>query len=235
MANYHFNPKKNEVDSKKYGKNISNTLNSFSKNKLKITAGVLLFLFFIVAGDDITGAFIYNNADYDALSKNPDFPQLSKQEANLKLYLCEDDKSILSSALSISKTDISDLQNTYNICNTEKEQINANLQLSNEKYRDYENNYNSCQSETNTLQSNLDSCNSDKSVKDSHLTTCNNLLREKDIKYSDYESEREEIIQNYANSVCCTLKQISNPSLKYYNLENNKIVCSETGGKTFDC
>ncbi|MCK5040192.1 MAG: hypothetical protein KAR87_04450 [Candidatus Aenigmarchaeota archaeon] len=228
MANYHYTPGRKKSDFKSNDGKISGFLKSLSKNKLKIAIGLMIIAVISFAGPGITGAFIYSDSEYDELSDNPDFPQLSKKDANLELYHCNGDLSKSSSDLDKCNLFLSDAHNTFSACTDQKESIESELQTAKD-------NYNSCTSNEDSCKSNLNTCNSDKAVKESHLATCNTLLKEKDIKYRDYESERDEIISNYANSVCCTLKQLSNPSLRYYNVVDNKVVCSENEGEDFNC
>jgi len=226
MANYRFSPKKKQTDFKAY---TERTLNSgLYKSALKVAVVIVAVAFVAYIGVGVTGAFFYSNPDYDEVSGNDDFPKLSKKDANLELYQCRNNLTRSSSEIDRCNMFLADAESNYMACSNQKEMIESELQTAND-------NYNSCKANEESMNSNIESCNSDKVVIESHLATCNNLLKEKDIEYRNYKSEKEELMQNYANSVCCTLKQLSNPALNYYIVENNKIVCSETEGEAFNC
>ena len=219
MANYHFNLGKNN-NKGKYKKIYESIL------KIAVVFIALLFVGYI--GVNITGAFFYSNPEYDKLSDNNDFPKLSKKDANLELYKCRKDLSFSSSDLNKCNLNIGKTESKHLECMNKKQILET--QIENEKE-----NYNTCIANENSCKSNLNLCNSGKSIIESNLATCNNLLKEKDIENNKYKTEKEEIIQNYANSVCCILMQLNNPSLRYYKIENNKVVCSEDEGKEFNC
>ncbi len=228
MADYHFNPDKKKSSLAADRKKLSDILEPLSKSKLKV-AIVLIFLALVVfIGPEITGNLLYEDPEYTLLSKNPDFPHFSKNKANLELYKCTDDLSDTQSQYNTCDSALSNARELYNICNMQKTETMSELQTAND-------NYNSCEINAATLKSGLDTCNSEKQIKDADLGLCNSQLNEKESRLHQLESEKEDILSNYASSVCCTLKQLSDPSLKYYTLINNRIVCSDSEGTEFTC
>ena len=228
MAGYHFNPDKKKsgftVDSGKTGEHWK----SFSRNKLKVAIVLALLALVVVIGPEITGNIFYEDPEYAMLSKNSDFPKLAVKEANLELYKCRDDVDDLQSQFSDCESGLSVAEGLYRTCNAQKVEVMGELQTTND-------NYNSCQMGADSLKLSLDVCNSEKSAKETDLAVCNSELSEMDSRLERIDAEREKIIGNYANSVCCTLKRLSDPSLKYYTVVNNRIVCSDSEGTEFSC
>ncbi len=226
MAGYHFNPDKKKsgfaVDSGKTGEHWK----SFSRNKLKVAIVLALLALVVVVGPDITGNMFYDDPEYALLSKNSDFPKLAVKEANLELYKCMDDVDDLQSQFSDCESGISVAEGLYKTCDAQKVEVMGELQTVN-------GNYNSCQAGADALKSSLDVCNTEKSAKETELGVCNSELSEMDSRLESMDAEREKIVGNYANSVCCTLKMLGSPSLKYYTVVNNRIVCSNSEGTEF--
>jgi len=226
MAEYHFNPDKKKGDLTADSGKVGEHWKSFSKNKLKVAIVLALLALVVVVGPDITGNIFYEDPEYALLSKNSDFPKLAVKEANLELYKCRDDVDDLQSQFSDCESGLALCGERQRRCDSEKVRVMSDLQIAND-------NYNSCQAGSDALKSSLDACDSEKSVKDMDLAVCNSELSEMDVKFERVNAEREKIISNYANSVCCTLKMLGSPSLKYYAVVNNRIVCSSTEGTEF--
>ncbi len=226
MAGYHFNPDKKKsgfaVDKSEAGEHWK----SFSKNKLKVAIVLALLALVVVVGPDITGNIFYEDPEYSLLSENSDFPKLGVKEANLELYKCRDDVDDSRLRFDDCESSLSVAQELYSACSSEKVVVVGELQTAN-------GNYNSCQAGADALKSSLDMCNSLKSSKETELGVCNSELSEIDSRLVGMRTERDKIIDNYANSVCCILKTLSNPSLKYYTVVNNRVVCSDTEGIEF--
>lgn len=226
MAEYHFNPDKKKSGFAADKSDAGEHWKSFSKNKLKVAIVLALLALVVVVGPDITGNIFYEDPEYALLSKNTDFPKLAMKEANLELYKCRDDVDDLQSQFSDCMSSLSVAEELYRTCNSEKAEVMGELQTAND-------NYNSCLVGADALKSSLDVCNSEKSVKETNLAVCNSELSEMDSRFELMDAEREKILGNYANSVCCTLKMLGNPSLKYYTVVNNRVVCSDTEGTEF--
>lgn len=234
MAEYSYNPDKKKVDLsqrsglRQSGGKVPVVFSSIFKNKMLIGVVTAFLLLVVIVGPGITGDLLYQDSEYDLLSQNPDFPNLAKKEANLRLYNYIGDFTDLQSRFDGCESALSDAQEIYSNCNSEKVRIMSDLQTA-------DSNLNSCNVNSANLKSNLDSCNSEKSTKDLNLGTCNSALNEKGALLSKLESDNAAIISNYASSVCCTLQRLSNPSLKYYTVVNNRVICSDTEGNEFSC
>jgi len=51
---------------------------------------------------------------------------------------------------------------------------------------------------------------------------------------SDYKERYDTLAENLANNLCCKRK-IDNPSIRYYVVENDRIICSEEGALKISC
>jgi len=64
-----------------------------------------------------------------------------------------------------------------------------------------------------------------------------NLQKELDkyeIDIGDLNKSYSELVNSFANNLCCKEK-VDNPNIRYYFLENNKIICSESGSNEISC
>ena len=59
-------------------------------------------------------------------------------------------------------------------------------------------------------------------------------LNKKQINYKNLEEKYAALSKNTANNLCCKMK-IDNPSIKFYEIQNNRIICLEGGTKNLDC
>ncbi len=57
---------------------------------------------------------------------------------------------------------------------------------------------------------------------------------EKDAKISSLESDYDTLARNTANNLCCKAK-VDNHNIRYYIVENNKVVCLEEGTNEINC
>ncbi|MFH1126896.1 MAG: hypothetical protein ABIG84_03400 [archaeon] len=228
MVEYHYNPDKKKTKLGSSEDKVSHFFEPLSKNKLGVAIVLVLLALVVSVGPKITGNLFYEDPEYTMLSQNPDFPHLSKQNANIELYKLRDGYSNLQSRFDGCESGLSSAQELYNTCNTQKLDVTGQLQIMND-------NYNTCQSASASLKSDLDACNSEKSSTGVNLGVCNTNLNDKEAQLRQLEVEKAAILSNYASGVCCTLKQLSNPALRYYNVVNNRVVCSETEGNEFSC
>lgn len=56
----------------------------------------------------------------------------------------------------------------------------------------------------------------------------------KEEEIRNLKNDYETLAKNAANNICCKEK-VDNPNIKYYKIENNKIVCLESGDKALAC
>jgi len=245
MVEYHFKPREKKQQDQQQSSKISehwtsgNTADGASKSKLGVAIALVVLAFVFVAGPKITGFLFYEDPEYTQLSKLPDFPQLTKEKANIGLYNCRGDLSDMTQKSGKCDSDLSASQKLYGDCTAQKDEVSNNLQATTDNYnlcinqsRDYTA---SAENLTASLRFDIDACNAEKTVKDTNLGSCNTALEEKQASLTQMIEEKDEIVRNYANSVCCTLKKLGNPALKYYNLVDNKVFCSESEGTEFAC
>ncbi|MBI2650919.1 hypothetical protein HYX01_00415 [Candidatus Woesearchaeota archaeon] len=57
---------------------------------------------------------------------------------------------------------------------------------------------------------------------------------EKEKEVNDMKNIYDNIALNTANNLCCKAR-IDNPQIKYYKVENNKVICLEESGLNFSC
>lgn len=241
MVEYHFKPREKKQQDQKISEHWTSgtTADGSSKSTLGVAIALVVLALAVVAGPKITGYLFYEDPEYAQMSKLPDFPQLSKEKASIELYNCRGSLADSTQVSNKCGSDLSASQKLYGDCTAQKDEVANNLQSA-------VNNYNVCvnmssdykasaENLTASLRSNIDACNSEKAVKDTNLGSCSTALEEKQASMTQMIKEKDEIVRNYANSVCCTLKKLGNPALKYYNLVDNKVFCSESEGTEFAC
>lgn len=241
MVEYHFKPREKKQQGQKISEHWTSgtTDDGSSKSKLGVAIALVVIALAVFAGPKITGYLFYEDPEYAQLSKLPDFPKLSKEKASIELYNCRGSLADSTQKSTKCDSDLSASQKLYGDCTTQKDDVANNLQAA-------INNYNVCQNTSSEykasadnltagLRSDIVACNAEKTVKDTNLGSCNTALEEKQASMTQMIKEKDEIVRNYASSVCCTLKQLGNPALKYYNLVENKVFCSESEGTEFAC
>jgi len=103
-------------------------------------------------------------------------------------------------------------------------------------------NYNNCTANlinANTANDNLIALNQNLTLQNS---ACQSNLSSAEIKISELQitinksqDDYNALASNSASRICCIIKNNYNPNIKYYSIENNTIVCSDTSGIEFSC
>ena len=109
-------------------------------------------------------------------------------------------------------------------CYSMNQQLLSKLQETNSKILEYQTSINSLEKEISNLEE------SSKEEKEE----LQKELDDKIAELSDLKTDYNNLIKNTANNVCCKAK-IDNPRIKYYKVENDKIVCLEEGSLEISC
>lgn len=145
----------------------------------------------------------------------------------------------LRNMLLVSKTNLS-------LCNDLNKKISADL----EKYVDKSSDY---KSELSALKANftfaMERCDENvKNLKKSYEDKIGNINKDSDkaleelrklkaqaeSELNNLKSQYDSLAQNAANNICCKIK-VDNPRIKFYQIENNKVMCLEEGAKAIGC
>ena len=146
-------------------------------------------------------------------------------------YTIEDygeDISKLKSELLISNTNLSS-------CNEFSEKIFVEIEKQSDKFSE-------CRSELSAIKVNF---NFSKSRYEGIIKDLEADLDKKDNQIDELEGQKEKEIddlrvqygilaQNAANNICCKTK-VDNPDIKYYKVEDSKIICLEEGALSITC
>ena len=62
----------------------------------------------------------------------------------------------------------------------------------------------------------------------------NNIRNDKDAEINNLKSQYDLLAQNAANNICCKMK-VDNSKIKYYRIENSKVLCLEEGTTAISC
>jgi predicted RNase H-like nuclease (RuvC/YqgF family) len=102
----------------------------------------------------------------------------------------------------------------YSECGSELSSIKSNLSFSTRRYEET-----------------LKRLNSDLDEKDDEIKK---LKEDLEKEADDIREDFELLGKNTANNLCCKSK-VDNPNIKYYTIENNKIICLEQGSLEISC
>ncbi len=199
----------------------------FSENYKVLIFTVMLVLGLFVAGvvlkPIIIGYSTYNkikNSDYsiEDYAKNVKQLESSLIAANANLSLCSEfNKKLLSEFdSSIGK---------YSECKTELGNLKVNGTVAS---KEYEYNLKNLNSEIVDLGKALEN------LKQQRAEEIKKLQDETEKEISDLKSQYDLLARNTANNMCCKAK-IDNPKINYYNVENNRVVCAESGQFAISC
>ena len=71
-------------------------------------------------------------------------------------------------------------------------------------------------------------------LKDEKDAAVNDVTIKKDKELNELKNKFETFAQNTANNLCCKAK-VDNPKIKFYKIENNRIVCMDEGELPISC
>jgi hypothetical protein len=191
-------------------------LDNLSENKrvLAITAiGLLIVIIaIIVIRPVIIGYTTYFNQKESGISMN-DYQgrlnsiqiELSKAKTNLSACIDFSDKVFVQLDSRMSE---------YSGCQDELHAALANLSISKARF-----------------ENEIESARRSVEVQDREAEK---ILDEKEDELRELESKYSLLAKSSANNICCKAK-VDNTNINYYTIENNKLVCLESGEKKLDC
>ena len=146
-------------------------------------------------------------------------------------YTIEDygeDTSKLKSELLISNTNLSS-------CNEFSEKILFEVEKQSDKFSE-------CRSELSAVKVNLNFSKKEyeETIKEfeeklkASEGEINSIISEKENEANDLKVQYNLLAQNTANNICCKAK-VDNPDIRYYKVEDNKIICLEEGALDITC
>ncbi len=223
MAGYSFTPKDNKsqrlrtnTSKKVTGKKENNTTtsNNDTLNKLKkplfIAVAIIVIL---LLGPQITGNLTLSAEDRD-IAQNPDFPDLSKFDANKQFYLCQNQLNADSGKLSQYQLELESKSTTAEACIQQKNTLSSQ--------------YNTCADTLTSTKASFTYCNSSKTTLSNEVELYKNELESTKQEYSDFELNNYALTNNYADSFCCIKRAVNSElDIKYYKIKNNKVICTE--------
>jgi len=69
---------------------------------------------------------------------------------------------------------------------------------------------------------------------DKALEELRKLKAQVESELNNLKSQYDSLAQNAANNICCKTK-VDNPRIRYYQIENNRVICLEEGAKALSC
>lgn len=180
-----------------------------------IICTIILILFFSFARATIVGYTTYNkikNTNYSVEDYGETISDLKT-----KLNVCEANLSTIkeSSDMILVQSENSSKQNTE--CQRDLEITKTN----------FSNTQAACKNRIEEMSLDIDS----KAGQIEELTTENNVLQS---EQDNLKNQYDLLARNTANNLCCKAK-VDNPSIKYYKVENNKVICLEEGTLRISC
>lgn len=184
---------------------------------------VIGFLLFFLVRPVLLGYSVYKQIDksnysLDEFAENLDELKKKIMVAEINLSSCYDfNKKLLS--------DLREVSDQKAECETKLEVSNLNYQQLKEKCeQDLEMAKEEYNRELNAVK---EKCEED-------LAAINDELAQKIEDYNNLKEQYELIVENMANNICCKAK-VDNPRIKYYKVQDNKIVCVEEGENAISC
>ncbi len=186
-----------------------------------VTIIIILFAYFFLLSPMI-GDMTMSSEDKE-LASQPDFPDLSKFEANKQYYLCQMEKDENQGLVTQYQNQMDQKESTLETCQSEKEELKKDLD--------------EARSDASEWKTGMEECNESLSEKDFDLAVCEDDLNEMEDDLMELELEQYSIKSNYAKDYCCIYKTVvGDPDLKYYSFEDNKVICSDDpSDEEFSC
>lgn len=198
-----------------------------SKGRLAVYGAVLL-VFIISAGlllsgsnpdekDKASGYLIAEDspspkpvAQIDIVQVQLDKLKTDISSFSSNLTSCYDGTASLTTSLQLCKSDTA-------LCQADLAKLSANKTVAEQ----------ACLNEKVSLQLSL-------SASEAKAADLNQTLSETAANYDNLKKQYTSLASNAANNICCKSK-VDNPNLKFYNIESDKISCSESSGTALGC
>ncbi|MBI2653116.1 hypothetical protein HYX00_06630 [Candidatus Woesearchaeota archaeon] len=182
-----------------------------------------MFLFAFIARPVIVGYSAYQKVKSSNYSIEDYGKNIQELKTNLLIF-----NANLSSCMEFNKKLLPELEkylDRLTACKNEMNDLKINLSLiigSNEE-------------NIKNLKEDLDEKSQEiKNLNDEKNKEINKLKNEKEEEINNLRQQYDLLAQNTANNLCCKAK-IDNPKIKYYKIENNRIICMEDGTSAISC
>ena len=197
-----------------------------NKYKIVMIVGFIAISILIVEyilGPSIIGYNIYQkvkSSDYTLEDYGKNLKQLENNLLFLSanLSLCKENNNQLLSALNIN-------EGKYSECKTKLGILEVNYNLTMEDYR----------RKLENLNIELERKNKEvETLKEEKNAAVKEIIDKEEEKISILKTQYELLAKNMAYNLCCKAK-IDNPKIKFYKIENDRIVCLEEGTVAITC
>lgn len=186
----------------------------YGKNRIRIAMLILFGILFLAV---VVRPGIIGYATYQKVKDlNYTIEEYGEDINKLKSELLISNTN-LSSCMEFSEkifVEIEKQLDKFSECRSELSAISISLNFSKERYEEIIKN----------LQEDLDR----------KASEIDELGEQKDKEISDLRLQYDLIVQNAANNICCKAK-VDNPDIKYYKVEDNRIICLEEGVLNITC
>ena len=190
-------------------------------NILLITAFIISFIFAImfVIRPSIIGYIMYEKIKSSNYTLKDYGANIQELQTRLLVY-----STNLSACNEFIKELTPALENSFNKfseCQDELTALEINFNLTKNKYQESIENY---EKKLEELSKNIE----EKSKE------INKIKDEKESEINQLKTHYNLLAQNTANNLCCKAK-IDNPKIRYYKIENDKVICLEEGTLVISC
>lgn len=195
-----------------------------------------IIILFLLAGPAFTGYTIYKDLQRFNYSFTDYTETIQEREADLTIAqtefsACAVENKRLSAGmedfvtrLSDAKTELSTAKTDFSLCNSENARLSSGLE-------DFVDELASCSEDLAEEKTSREKVQNECGQRIEDLLA---KLEQQEAGSSTWKVKYDLLGQNTANNICCK-QRVDNPAIKAYILDNNRIVCLESGALNITC